>query len=120
MNSKAVLSPAAIQALGGYDWPGNVRELQNVLASLLVSSPPTGLIGPSALPGHIARVAALDRVVTLDAARRQFEQRYVRAALARAGGRVVVAAKELGLTRQGLVKLMSRLAIEVPKLPDAP
>lgn len=112
-NSRAVLSPATIAALGTYDWPGNVRELQNVLASLLVSAPPTGLVGPSALPGHIARVAAFERVVTLDAARRQFEERYVRAALARAGGRTVVAAKELGLTRQGLVKLMSRLGITI-------
>jgi DNA-binding NtrC family response regulator len=111
-NSKAVLSPAAIAALGAYDWPGNVRELQNVLASLLVSAPPAGLVGPSALPEHIARVAAFDRAVTLDAARRQFEERYVRAALARAGGRTAAAAKELGLTRQGLVKLMSRLGLE--------
>jgi transcriptional regulator with PAS, ATPase and Fis domain len=112
-NSKALLSPATIAALGNYDWPGNVRELQNVLASLLVSAPPTGLVGPSTLPNHIARVATFDQIVTLDAARRQFEERYVRAALARAGGRVVVAAKELGLTRQGLVKLMSRLRITI-------
>ena len=112
-NSKALLSPATIAALGQYDWPGNVRELQNVLASLLVSAPPTGLVGPSTLPNHIARVAAFDRIVTLEAARRQFEERYVRAALARAGGRVVVAAKELGLTRQGLAKLMNRLGITI-------
>jgi two-component system response regulator HydG len=111
--SKAILSPATIAALGTYDWPGNVRELQNVLASLLVSSPATGLIGPAALPNHIARVATFTGVATLDAARRQFEERYVRAALARSGGRVVIAAKELGLTRQGLVKLMSRLGITI-------
>lgn len=112
-NSKAVLSPAAIAALGHYDWPGNVRELQNVLASLQVSAPSKGLVGPATLPAHIARVATSDRIVTLDTARRQFEERYVRAALARAGGRVVVAARELGLTRQGLVKLMNRLRITI-------
>lgn len=112
-NSKAILSPATIAALGTYDWPGNVRELQNVLASLLVSAPPTGLVGPSTLPQHIARVATLDRAVTLDAARRQFEERYVRAALARAGGRAGAAAKELGVSRQGLVKLMKRLGITI-------
>jgi DNA-binding NtrC family response regulator len=112
-NSTAVLSPATIAALGNYDWPGNVRELQNVLASLLVSAPPKGLVGPSTLPNHIARVATFDRAVTLDSARRQFEERYVRAALARAGGRVVVAARELGLSRQGLLKLMKRLGITI-------
>jgi DNA-binding NtrC family response regulator len=110
--SKALLSPASIKALSLYDWPGNVRELQNVLASLLVASPPRGLIGPSALPLHIARAAAIERSPTLEAARRQFDERYVRAALARAGGRIMPAARELGLTRQGLLKLMGRLGME--------
>jgi DNA-binding NtrC family response regulator len=110
--SKALLSPAAIAALSLYDWPGNVRELQNVLASLLVASPASGLIGPSALPLHIVRAAAIERSATLEAARRQFDERYVRAALARAGGRIIPAACELGLTRQGLLKLMGRLGIE--------
>jgi transcriptional regulator with GAF, ATPase, and Fis domain len=60
----------------------------------------------------MARAAAIERSTTLNDARRQFEERYVRAALARASGRVVPAARELGLTRQGLLKLMSRLGIE--------
>ncbi len=112
ISSKAMLSPAAVSALALYDWPGNVRELQNVLASLLVSAPRSGLVGASALPAHVARVAAMEQALTLEDARRQFEQRYVRAALARAGGKMVTAARELGLTRQGLTKLMGRLGIE--------
>jgi two-component system, NtrC family, response regulator AtoC len=114
IGSRAGLSPATIAALAGYDWPGNIRELQNVLASLAVSAPRAGLIGPQALPGHIARVAALDRGATLADARRQFEERYVRAALARAGGRTTTAAQALGLSRQGLMKLMGRLGISQP------
>jgi two-component system response regulator AtoC len=113
--SRAALSPATVAALAAYDWPGNIRELQNVLASILVSAPRAGLIGPSLLPAHVARVAALDRGATLADARKQFEERYVRAALARAGGRTSTAAKELGLSRQGLSKLMGRLGI-----PQAP
>jgi transcriptional regulator with PAS, ATPase and Fis domain len=110
-----VLSPATVSALAAYDWPGNVRELQNVLASILVSAPPRGLIGPAALPVHVARVAAMSsRLSTLAEARRQFEERYVRAALARAAGRTAEAAKDLGLSRQGLVKLMGRLGIAEP------
>jgi transcriptional regulator with PAS, ATPase and Fis domain len=109
--SRAALSPAAIAALSAYNWPGNIRELQNVLASILVAAPRSGLIGPTALPTHIARVAALDRGATLADARRQFEERYVRAALARAGGRTATAARTLGLSRQGLAKLMGRLGI---------
>jgi transcriptional regulator with GAF, ATPase, and Fis domain len=44
-------------------------------------------------------------------ARRVFDERFVRAALARTGGHRARAATELGMTRQGLVKLMSRLGI---------
>jgi DNA-binding NtrC family response regulator len=109
--NRAALSPATIAALAAYPWPGNIRELQNVLASMLVSSPRAKWIGPAALPTHIARAAAAERAATLALARRQFEERYVRAALARAGGRTVEAARALGLSRQGLTKLMGRLGI---------
>ncbi|HXG88246.1 MAG TPA: sigma 54-interacting transcriptional regulator [Vicinamibacterales bacterium] len=109
--SRAVLSPSTIAAFAAYDWPGNIRELQNVLASLLVSATRGRLIGPSALPAHIARVAAIERGASLADARKQFEERYVRAALARAGGRTAAAARDLGLSRQGLAKLMGRLGI---------
>jgi DNA-binding NtrC family response regulator len=109
--SRASLSSATVSALGAHDWPGNVRELQNVLASILVSAPNRGLVGPSLLPAHLARVAALAPAPTLHVARRQFEERFVRAALARADGRTSVAARELGLSRQGLAKLIERLGI---------
>jgi DNA-binding NtrC family response regulator len=49
---------------------------------------------------------------SLAAARRDFEERYVRAALARSGGRVIIAARELGVSRQGLRKLTARLGLD--------
>jgi two-component system response regulator AtoC len=97
--------------LGSYDWPGNVRELQNVLASIMVAGPPRGVIGPQGLPAHVTRATAMATRLTLAEARRQFEERYVRAALARAGGRSVAAARELGVSRQGLSKLTARLGL---------
>jgi DNA-binding NtrC family response regulator len=120
--SRATLAAATVVALGAYAWPGNVRELQNVLASMLVSAPRSGVIKPAALPMHIARAAALERSATLADARRQFDERYVRAALAKAGGHTVAAARELGLSRQGLSKLMGRLGIAEhhPKSPESP
>ncbi len=111
--SRAVLSAAALSQLGGYDWPGNVRELQNVLASMMVSGAPRGVIGPQGLPSHILRTTAMTGRATLAEARREFEERYVRAALARAGGRSVVAARDLGVSRQGLSKLTARLGLLV-------
>ncbi len=118
--SRTRLSATAVAALARYDWPGNIRELQNVLASMMVATPRAMLIGPSALPAHVARAAALDASPTLADARRQFEERYIRAALARAGGRTSTAARDLGLSRQGLSKLMGRLGIaEVAREPGA-
>ena len=101
-------------ALGGYDWPGNVRELQNVLASIMVAGPSRGVIGPHGLPGHLGRTITVARRVTLADARRDFEQRYVRAALLRSGGKAGAAARELGVSRQGLRKLITRLGLSDP------
>jgi DNA-binding NtrC family response regulator len=50
----------------------------------------------------------------LDEARAQFERRCVEVALARAGGNRSKAAKHLGLSRQGLLKMLVRLGIEPP------
>ena len=107
--SRAILSPSAVTALGAYDWPGNVRELQNVLASVMVAGPARGVIGAGGLPAHITRATAMAGRSTLAEARRVFETHYVRAALARAGGRPIAAARDLGVSRQGLTKLMARL-----------
>jgi len=109
--SRAVLSPSAMAMLGSYDWPGNVRELQNVLASMMVAGPARGVIGANGLPGHISRTTAMAGRATLAEARREFEGRYVRAALARSGGRAAAAARDLGVSRQGLRKLTTRLGL---------
>lgn len=109
--SRAVLSPAALASLGAYDWPGNVRELQNVLASVMVAAPPKGVIGANGLPAHITRTTAIGGRTTLADARHAFEVHYVRAALARAGGRPSAAARELGVSRQGMTKLLARLGL---------
>ena len=105
---RATLSASTIEALTRYDWPGNVRELQNVIAALAVRAPRRGVIGPSLLPHEIGHRCAAGRP-TLAVARRDFERRYVRAAMQRAGGRSGLAAQDLGLTRQGMAKLLKRL-----------
>ncbi len=110
VGSRAMLAAATVAALARYDWPGNVRELQNVLASLVVRSAKRGVVGPSALGPQFAD-RPLVEASRLDAARRSFDERFVRAALVRTGGHRGRAAEELGVTRQGLAKLMTRLGI---------
>jgi DNA-binding NtrC family response regulator/tetratricopeptide (TPR) repeat protein len=110
IGSRATLGVPTIAALARYDWPGNVRELQNVLAALAVRCPRRGVVPPTAVPPPIGAAPAAE-THRLDAARRTFEERFVRAALVRSGGHRARAAAELGVTRQGLTKLMTRLGI---------
>jgi DNA-binding NtrC family response regulator len=108
--SRASLGVATQSVLASYDWPGNVRELQNVLASLAVRCPKRGIVPPTALPAQITASRGTGPF-RLDAARRTFEEDFVRAALVRSGGIRARAAADLGVSRQGLTKLMARLGI---------
>jgi DNA-binding NtrC family response regulator len=100
-----------VAALSRYDWPGNVRELQNVMAWMAVHSPGRGRVGPAALPQHVAQAAA-PQGGTFESAREEFERRFVKAALASADGQRARAAQALGVTRQGLAKMMRRLGLD--------
>jgi DNA-binding NtrC family response regulator/tetratricopeptide (TPR) repeat protein len=111
VGTRATLDDEVIAALARYDWPGNVRELQNVMASLAVHGPRRGRVPASLLPAQIAG-ATLPGPVGFDQARLEFERRFIRAALARARGRKSTAAAQLGVSRQGLAKILKRLGIE--------
>jgi DNA-binding NtrC family response regulator len=109
--SRARLDPRTVGILAAYHWPGNVRELQNVMATLAVHAPCRGRVGPHLLPRRLVP-APREAVATLDEARRRFDAAFVREALQRTGGRRGETARQLGLTRQGLIKLMVRLGLD--------
>jgi DNA-binding NtrC family response regulator len=106
---RARLDPVTLDVLVRYDWPGNVRELQNVMATLAVRAPKRGLVRVSDLPFKLAATEPAGG--SLGEARREFDARFVRATLARCGGRRAEAARQLGVSRQGLAKLMARLGL---------
>jgi two-component system response regulator HydG len=111
--TRAVLSHPALAELSRYHWPGNVRELQNVMSALAVAAPERGLVRPSLLPSAITGATPVT-AIRLSEARRQFERRFVEVALARAAGSRSKAAAQLGVSRQGLLKLMARLGLANP------
>ena len=110
MNTRATLSHGVIAALARYHWPGNVRELQNVMAALAVEAPAHGVVRASLLPAVVTGTHAVTSG-RLSEARLQWERRFVEVALARAGGNRTRAARDLGLTRQGVLKVLERLGM---------
>jgi transcriptional regulator with GAF, ATPase, and Fis domain len=111
VGSRATLAPDAVAALARYDWPGNVRELQNVMAWMAVHSPGRGRVSAAALPRHVANVSP-SAATSFEAARADFERRFIKAALATADGQRSRAAEALGVTRQGLAKMIRRLGLD--------
>ena len=92
--------PAAERALMSHAWPGNVRELRNVVQRACLLSPDKLLKAPS-LGLETAPVEPEREVAPAE----------IRAALARAGGVVARAARELGLSRQSLYRRLEKLGI---------
>ncbi len=108
--TRAWIGPDALAALCRHRWPGNIRELQNVVAGLVLAAPTRGPVTAR----HVAEVLQGDQAVVpepLAAARRRGDIRIVTAALARHAGCRAAAARDLGVSRQGLGKLMTRLGI---------
>jgi DNA-binding NtrC family response regulator len=68
-------------------------------------------VGATLLPAQLA-ATPLATGSSFEVAREDFERRYVKAALAQAGGQRLVAARALGVSRQGLAKMLRRLRIE--------
>ena len=112
---RAMLGPDALSSLMRHPWPGNIRELQNVIAGLAVAAPARGRVTERHVRQVVSHLATEEPPVPLETARRVFERRVVTAALVRHAGRRTRAAEELGLTRQGLTKLLRRLGLRAPE-----
>jgi transcriptional regulator of acetoin/glycerol metabolism len=95
-----VLSPAALLALKAHAWPGNIRELANVIA-VAAALCEGGVITPQDLPDTFAPAGA-----ALSA-----EEAALRATLARCGGNVSEAARQLGVDRSTVHRQMRRYGL---------
>jgi DNA-binding NtrC family response regulator len=108
---RARLGPDALAAFCRHSWPGNVRELQNTIAGLLVAVPSRGRVTERHVRQVLNASSSEDPTMSLTAAREVAERRAVAAALARHAGRRSTAARELGMSRQGLTKALRRLGL---------
>ena len=126
------ISGEALDHLLLRDWPGNIRELENVIergvimatGDILVEEdllPTDSLAPPRAGPAH-----HLDDIFTMpfkeakDRLIEEFRTQYIARALARHGGNVSQAAKDSGVKRQYLHRLMreTNLASKAFRKPD--
>jgi len=101
------LADDAIAALKGYQWPGNVRELDHVVerAVLMAGEARVHAVDLGFRPGAPGSAGGktLDEM-TLD----EVEQLVIRKALARHGGNVSLAARDLGLSRSAFYRRLER------------
>ncbi|OJH35308.1 sigma-54-dependent Fis family transcriptional regulator [Cystobacter ferrugineus] len=114
------ISPEALALLMAYPWPGNVRELVNVLSHVLAFSE-----GEEVLPEHLpARVRGQARELplpfnehlTFKDAKEQllenFEREYITRVLSRCEGNLSRAARESGLHRKSIERLVKKYQLD--------
>jgi two-component system response regulator HydG len=122
------LSPDAINALGAYHWPGNVRELENAIQRALALTP-GDLIERTVLPKRVAAAGDDAQPVAPDAThpdadiswsnglplpearkllQERFERTYLERVLTTTHGNLSQAAREAGVDRSNLRRLLGR------------
>ncbi len=99
------LAPEAERLLLAHSWPGNVRELQNKVTQALVRAVGEDEIRPEHLSIHRRGIAGARG---LRGASQAFERTLLTETLARHGGNRTMAARSLGISRQGLYRKLKR------------
>jgi transcriptional regulator with GAF, ATPase, and Fis domain/serine/threonine protein kinase/lipopolysaccharide biosynthesis regulator YciM len=109
----------ALRKLVAYDWPGNVRELRNLVERSMLLSQDV-LVGdveirPPISGSHSSAGGAAPTVAETPATYRQakglFEQRYLESVFRASGGKVALAARLTGLSRESLYRLARKYSL---------
>ena len=115
----ADFSEETLELLQRYSWPGNIRELRNAVEHALVVSRGDVII-PGDLPATLRRRASeapasvvtdLSMITRADALN-DAEKNYLEALLKQNDGNISRAARQAGITRQGLHKLLKKYGLE--------
>lgn len=113
------IDPAAMDLLMRYQWPGNIRELENEIERAHILSPDGGSISVGVLSPRVTQsfcnVAAAESSSAstgLKEAVEALEKKMIEEALARTKNNKSVAARSLGLSRQGLINKIHKYGIK--------
>ncbi len=123
--AKKVLTKRALEKLYDYAWPGNVRELQNEIERLVVlSGEETKLMAEHLSPkileaGEKNKVQGSRLQGKLKDALEELERDMIREGLRRTGWNKSKLAKELGISRAGLIMKVEKYGLDKRKLARA-
>lgn len=131
------LSSAALDELTSYRWPGNVRELENMMERLMIFAEPGKELRPEDLPvtersvdpaqgngqgGEGGSTRLVDFRRSYHEAKEdlitRFEKEYLTRVIYRADGNVSKAARQSGVDRTTLYRLMEKHDLSRDSLPD--
>ena len=107
------MTPGYLNALTRHSWPGNVRELQNVIERSVVLANGGQQLSIEDLPPELHGLSASDELPTgsFHDALRAFKRDLVKSALAKQGGNKLQAARDLGISRCYLHRLLNQLNV---------
>jgi len=104
------ISKEAMDLLISYHWPGNIRELENSIENAIVYTEGEILeahLFSEILPTNYESFSSYE--TAKKAALEKFQKDYVTAILKAEGGNITKAASRMGISRQGLQKMMKNL-----------
>ncbi len=114
-------SAEALEAMVRYAWPGNVRELENTIARA-VAIGGGNVLGLEDLPDEVLRQRAhgerawgVDKLTyreAVDLAVDRASRKYLIALMRRCAGSVTIAARQAGMERESLHRLLKRYGLQ--------
>ncbi|MGB9893317.1 MAG: sigma-54 interaction domain-containing protein [Candidatus Saccharicenans sp.] len=115
--TRAFFSPRALELILKYDWPGNVRELQNEIQRCLVLAGNKQVIEEELLSDEIksAKDKPLPDRWDYSKAKAEFERKFLGEALRHFNYHRARTAAAIGLTRQGLFRLIKKYGLDREK-----
>lgn len=119
--TKKIMTKKALEKIYDYDWPGNIRELQNEIERLVVLAGSEGKLGPEMLSPRILDASEKNKVQgsrvhgKLKDALEALEKDMILEGLRRTGWNKSKLAKELGISRAGLIMKVEKYGLDKRK-----
>jgi transcriptional regulator with PAS, ATPase and Fis domain len=116
------LSKRSLEKIYDYPWPGNIRELENEVERLIVLAGDDKMIGPEILSARIrdhgenSKVQGVRVAGKLKDALEELEMTMIKEGLKRTGWNKSRLAKELGISRAGLIMKVEKYGLDKRKL----